>query len=73
MDLLENYKKAWVNQPEETSTISASKIYKLAHSRSSSIVKWIFIIGLLEFVVLNSLYFVIDSDEAYNLYNKIGF
>ena len=72
MDLLENYKKAWENQPEETSTISASKIYKLAHSRSSSIVKWIFIIGLLEFVVLNSLFFVIDIDEAYNEYIKMG-
>ena len=72
MDLLENYKKAWENQPEETSTISASKIYKLAHSRSSSIVKWIFIIGLLEFVVLNSLYFVIDTDEAYDEYKKMG-
>jgi hypothetical protein len=72
MDLLDNYKKAWDNQPEEKSTFSALEIYKLAHSKSSSIVKWIFIIGLLEFVVLNSLYFVIDTDEAYNEYKKMG-
>ena len=64
MDLLENYKKAWDNQPKETSTFSAVEIYKLAHSKSSSIVKWIFIIGLL--------YFVIDIDTAYAEYKKMG-
>jgi len=48
MDLLENYKKAWGNQPEETEKLTSIEIYKLAHSKSSSIVKWIFIVGLLE-------------------------
>ena len=72
MDLLDNYKKAWKNQPEEASKFSAIEIYKLAQSRSSSIVKWIFIIGILEFVILNSLYFFVDMDEAYEEYKKIG-
>ena len=72
MDLLDNYKKAWKNQPEDISKRSATEIYKLAHSRSSSIVKWIFIIGILEFVILNSLYFFIDMDEAYAEYKKLG-
>ncbi|TMM31457.1 hypothetical protein FDT66_05690 [Polaribacter aestuariivivens] len=72
MDLLENYKKAWDNQPEEVSKFSELEIYKLAHSRSSSIVKWIFIIGILEFVILNSMYFFVDMDEAYAEYKKIG-
>jgi hypothetical protein len=72
MDLLDKYKKAWSNQPEETNKLSAVDIYKMAHSKSSSIVKWIFIIGILEFVVLNSLYFVIDMDEAYAEYKKMG-
>ncbi|WP_435415150.1 hypothetical protein [Polaribacter aestuariivivens] len=72
MDLLENYKKAWDNQPEEVSKFSELEIYKLAHSKSSSIVKWIFIIGILEFVVLNSMYFFVDMDEAYAEYKKIG-
>tara|TARA_B100000795_G_C22799091_1_gene440861 strand:+ start:1520 stop:2134 length:615 start_codon:yes stop_codon:yes gene_type:complete len=72
MDLLDNYKKAWSNQPEETNKLSAEEIYKMAHSKSSSIVKWIFIISILEFVVLNSLYFVIDTDETYTEYKKMG-
>jgi hypothetical protein len=72
MDLLDNYKKAWKNQPEDASKHSTVEIYKLAQSKSSSIVKWIFIIGILEFVILNSLYFFIDMDEAYAEYKKLG-
>jgi len=72
MDVLDHYKKAWKNQPEEVSKLSTAEIYKLAHSNSSSIVKWIFIIGILEFIILNSLYFFIDMDEAYAEYEKLG-
>ncbi|MDX6746219.1 hypothetical protein SHK09_05390 [Polaribacter sp. PL03] len=72
MDLLDNYKKAWKNQPEEEDKFSAVEIYKLAQSRSISIVKWIFIIGILEFVVLNSLYLFIDAKEALQEYKKLG-
>ena len=72
MDLLDNYKKAWDNQPEDTNKVSSLEIYKMAQSKSSSIVKWIFIIGILEFVVLNSLYFFVDMDEATKEYEKLG-
>lgn len=50
MDVLEKYKKAWDNQPEGEQKISSKEIYKMAKSQSSSIVKWIFIIGIIEFV-----------------------
>jgi hypothetical protein len=72
MDLLEKYKKAWNNQPNIESKLSALDIYKLAQSRSQSIVKWIFVIGVLEFVILNSLYFFVDIDKAYAEYKKMG-
>jgi len=72
MDLLDNYKKAWKNQPEEVRKRSTVEIYKLAHSRSSSIVKWIFIIGILEFVILNSLSLFIDIDKTNEEYAKLG-
>ena len=73
MDLLEKYKETWQNQPEEEDNkFSSVDIYKMAKSKSSSIVKWIFIIGILEFVVLNSLYFFIDLEEEYAEYEKIG-
>ena len=72
MDLLENYKKAWNNQPDTEGKRSTLDIYKLAQSKSRSIVKWIFIIGILEFVGLNALYFFVDTDEAYAEYKKMG-
>ena len=72
MKSLENYKKAWDNQPDTEDKLSAVDIYKLAQSRSQSIVKWIFIIGILEFVGLNALSFFVDIDEAYAEYKKMG-
>jgi hypothetical protein len=52
MDLLDKYKKTWNNQPEEAHKLSKVEIYKMAHSKSTSIVKWIFIIGMLEFLTM---------------------
>ena len=72
MDLLDKYKKTWENQPEEENKFSSVDIYKMAKSKSSSIVKWIFIIGILEFLFLNSMYFFLDMKEAYAEYEKIG-
>ncbi len=71
MDLAQ-YKKAWENQPEEQNKVSAAEIYKMTQSKSTSIVKWIFIIGILEFVILNSMVFFVDIEEAHQEYEKIG-
>lgn len=71
MDLAQ-YKKAWENQPEEQNKVSAAEIYKMTQSKSTSIVKWIFIIGILEFVILNSLVLFLDIEEAHAEYDKIG-
>lgn len=72
MDLLDTYKKTWGNQVEMPCKFSTLEIYKMAHAKSSSIVKWIFIIGILEFVLLNSLYFFMDMEDAYEEYKKMG-
>lgn len=45
---LDTYKKTWGNQPEETNSVSKIDIYKMAHSKSSSVVKWVFILGVIE-------------------------
>ncbi|WP_299048462.1 hypothetical protein [uncultured Polaribacter sp.] len=72
MDVLDSYKKAWENQPDEVRKFSALEIYKMTQANSSSIVKWIFIIGILEFVLLNSLYFFVDTDKAMEEYERLG-
>ena len=37
MDLLDDYKKAWKNQPEGNQKISAVEIYKMAQAKSTSL------------------------------------
>ena len=49
MDELELLKKDWQRNSGDYPELSYDEIYKMSHAKSSSIVKWIFIIGLLEF------------------------
>ncbi|MDO6812224.1 hypothetical protein [Tenacibaculum soleae] len=69
---LDKYKKAWNNQPEETDTVSKVDIYKMAHSKSSSIVKWIFIIGILEFSFWLILNFFTSNSSYMEVYEKLN-
>lgn len=67
MDLLEKYKETWKNQPEDTQTVSKEEIYKLSLKKSTSIVKWILIIGIAEFLFLFFLGLIISDDKDDNL------
>ena len=68
---LSNYKKVWKNQPEENNKISALEIYKMTQSKSNSIVKWIFIIGLLEFVFWFAINYLGTKNGALEPYEKL--
>lgn len=72
---LENYKKTWENQPEETNKVSKVDIYRMAHSKSSSVVKWIFIIGILELLFWTGLNLMVPDSymDIYKEYNIMGF
>ncbi len=70
MDLA-NYKKVWKNQPEEKNKISALEIYKMTQSKSNSILKWIFIIGLLEFVFWFAINYLGTKNGALEPYEKL--
>lgn len=49
MDELELLKKDWQRDNVEYPKLSKEDIYRMSHAKSSSIVKWIFYIGLIEF------------------------
>jgi len=73
---LDQYKKAWDNQPESVQKLSALDIYKMSQSKSSSIVKWIFIIGILEFAFWLSINYIVTKTggfEPYEQLNLMGF
>ncbi|MFS4493995.1 hypothetical protein [Maribacter sp. 2308TA10-17] len=64
MDELELLKKDWQNKEEQLPKLSYNEIYTMIWKKSSSIVKWIFYISIVELVfwiVLNTAPFLIDS------------
>lgn len=72
---LDRYKKTWENQPKEEKTISKVDIYKMTHSKSSSVAKWIFIIGILEVLFWFGLQLMIPEDykKIYQDFNLMNF
>lgn len=75
MDELERLKQDWKNQDATYPKLTYNEIYKMILKKSSSIVKWIFIISLLEFAFWTLISFAFkDSDsilrfEEYNAEN----
>jgi hypothetical protein len=66
MEELDLLKKAWQKAPHTYTEVSEQDIYKMLHRKSSSIVKWILIISILELVfwlVMNSLVASEDSEK----------
>ncbi len=72
MDVLDKYKEVWGNQPEEVKKVSKVDIYRMMKSKSSSIVRWIFIIGVLEFIILSSSYLFFDFEKSNSVYESLG-
>ena len=71
MDLA-NYKKVWKDQPEERNKISSLDIYKMTQSRSNSIVKWIFMIGLVEFIFWFSINYFATKSANFEPFAKLN-
>ena len=64
MDQLELLKKDWKKQEADLPKLSYDELSKLIHKKSSSIVKWIFIISVIEFVLPNLLYLFFDHNQV---------
>jgi hypothetical protein len=67
MDMLDNFKDAWKQQESTKIRFTDSDIYKMIHKKSSSIVKWIFYISIIEFILFFSSNFFIDFNEMEEL------
>ena len=63
MDVLDLLKKDWKKKEHAFNQVSENEIYSMLHKRSSSIVKWILIISILEFIILNGLGILISDKE----------
>ncbi len=65
MDDLDLLKKDWKKQEQNLPHLSYNEIYKMIWKRSSSIVKWIFVISILEFVLGAALNIFLADEEAW--------
>lgn len=71
-DELELLKKDWQKKEFDVPKLSYEDIHKMIWKKSSSIVKWILIISILEFTLPHLLYLLPSMREGMEIYDKIG-
>lgn len=68
LDLL---KKDWQKSEASFEQLSEKDIYAMLHKKSSSVVKWILIVSILEFIILNGIGFLLPQDPYFSEYDKL--
>jgi hypothetical protein len=63
MEELDLLKKAWQKDTHKFEQVSESEIYKMLHKKSSSIVKWILIISIIEVLFWTAISVIWSTDE----------
>ena len=71
MDKLDKLKENWQSKEHELPKVSFDRIYKMLLKKSSSIVKWIFVISIVELLFWISLYFILPEDNI-NMMKELG-
>ncbi|MDO5981729.1 hypothetical protein [Flavivirga spongiicola] len=71
MDELDLLKKDWNKDDNKYPKLTYDEIYKMILKKSSSIVKWIFIISLLEFVFWTFISFLLKDAESMKRFEQL--
>lgn len=71
MDELDLLKKDWKKRSADYPKVSYNEIYKMIHKKSSSIVKWIFIISITELLFWTLIDFL-APESVYKIYAKFN-
>lgn len=71
-DELELLKKHWQKEEKDLPKLSYAEIHKMIWKKSSSIVKWILIISILEFALPHLLYLLPSMKENMKVYENLG-
>lgn len=69
MDHLEKLKGVWQNQNDSTIKFTKSDIFSMIQKKSSSVVKWILIVSIIEFILPNLILLFTDNTASKKLYN----
>lgn len=65
-------KKDWQKQGQKLPKLTYDELHAMIWKRSSSIVKWIFIISILEFALPQLLYLIPSAKEGMEVYERLG-
>ena len=68
MEQLDKLKNVWQNQSESPIKFTESDIYDMVQKKSSSVVKWILIISILEFILPNLIFLFSDRTSTKEFY-----
>lgn len=71
MDELELLKRDWERKGERLPRLSYDEIYKMIWKKSSSIVKWIFYISIIEFVFWTTINILFTDAESWELFKTL--
>jgi len=63
MEELDLLKRSWKKNEHSFEQVSENQIYKMIHKNSSSVVKWILIIGIVEFLLVTALGIFMPDDN----------
>lgn len=69
MDHLEKLKGVWQNQNDSTIKFTKSDIFSMIQKKSSSVVKWILIVSIIEFILPNLILLFTDNTASKKLYD----
>ncbi|OYQ37823.1 hypothetical protein CHU92_07465 [Flavobacterium cyanobacteriorum] len=72
MDELEKLKTDWKKNRDNFPRFSEKEIYAMLHRRSSSIVKWILIVSILEFTLWLGLSFLLKDAKSVKMIDSYG-
>ncbi|MCK0188496.1 hypothetical protein [Arenibacter sp. F20364] len=72
MDELELLKRDWQKNDKQLPKLSFDEIYNMIWKKSSSIVKWIFFISIIEFLVPHLLYFIPSMSKNLAVWKDLG-
>ncbi len=70
MDHLEKLKGVWQDQDESTLKFTKSDIFGMIQKKSSSVVKWILIVSIIEFTLPNLIILFTDNSASKKLYDN---
>ena len=72
MDHLEKLKGVWQDQNDSAIKFTKSDIFGMIQKKSSSVVKWILIVSIIEFILPNLLLLFTDNTASKKLYETYG-